>query len=174
MMMEEKLEVPSPHPTDVREQTRGDEGGAVGHTPSPDAPGIELKESSNVLRNPLVGERRMSESPEEETKNESNEHDADDDTDAYGQEVENIPPEADQEQPPPLTSILVTECHTVYSVLTFAITSIYPLNATHAINHNIRDDGQYNLARTRDFWTMNLLPIYIFATMISFMLKVSN
>ena len=48
----EKLDVPSPHPTDVAE-SGGDEGKAIGRPPSPDASGIELMEPSTVSRNPL-------------------------------------------------------------------------------------------------------------------------
>ncbi|GMI10672.1 hypothetical protein TrVE_jg2329 [Triparma verrucosa] len=136
---EENLDVPSPHPTDVAEESGGEGDRTLPPPPSPDASGIELIEPSTVSRNPL-GETRVSEPEEEENKTDSNEHA--EDTDADARDVDSLPPEADQEQPPSLTSseisaregpVLVTECHTVYSVLTFAITSIYPILATYVI-----------------------------------------
>ena len=133
---EEKLEVPSPHPTDVHESQDVTEGGEGCRPPSSDAPGIELKESIKVLRNPLTDET-------EETKEVSNEHGVDTDVDVH--DVENLPPDIShqQQQPPSLisetstqeepTPILVTECHTVYSILAFAISSNYPAVATYFV-----------------------------------------
>ena len=175
MPREAKLENPSPHPTDVPEDSGGGEGRALGRPPSPDASGIELIESSTVSRNPLVGETRVSEPEVEETKEDSNTHGEDNYADA--RDVENLPPEVGQEQPPSFTSpeisaregpILVTKCHTVYSVLTFAISSIYPLIFTYI---NLFDSSN-KVILSQDFWTGTLLPTYAFATMISFLLKV--
>ncbi|GMH98128.1 hypothetical protein TrST_g6747 [Triparma strigata] len=68
---------------------------------------------------------------------------------------------------------LVTECHTVYSVLTFAISSIYPVIAVYVVVFLEDDENQLPLLqRTRDSWCLTLLPTYLWTTMISWYLKV--
>ncbi|GMH80153.1 hypothetical protein TrST_g12162 [Triparma strigata] len=71
------------------------------------------------------------------------------------------------------TPLLVTECHTVYSVLTFAISSIYLVIAIYGLVFLEDNENKLKfLQRTRDSWLMTLIPTYTWTTTISWLLKV--
>ncbi|GMH91759.1 hypothetical protein TL16_g12148, partial [Triparma laevis f. inornata] len=70
----------------------------------------------------------------------------------------------------------VPECHTVFSVLTFCVSSMHPLLHFHAYLDEYYQliDKNYGLTKFEEFWSFNFTPLTFWALLISFMLQPSN
>ncbi|GMH89030.1 hypothetical protein TrVE_jg13185 [Triparma verrucosa] len=70
----------------------------------------------------------------------------------------------------------VTGCHTLYSVLTFCVSSLFPLLHLHAYldEHYQLTNKNYGLMKFEEFWSFNFTPLTFWALLISFMLQPCN
>ena len=72
--------------------------------------------------------------------------------------------------------VQVVGCHTLYSVLTFCVSSLFPLLHLHAYldEHYQLIDKNYGLTKFEEFWSFNFTPLTFWALLISFMLQPCN